>query len=78
MHIKYARKLLFFYVAVIHTTTERADKDAGAAEERGTVKELMRNRNLLKNKGNRYQLCLVLFINNVDLKNNNINYRKLF
>ena len=46
MHIKYARKLLFFYVAVTRTTTERTDKDAGAAEERGAVKELICNRNL--------------------------------
>jgi len=27
---------------------------------------------------NRYQLCLFLFINNVDLKNDNRNYRKSF
>jgi len=59
-------------VAVTRTTTERTDKDAGAAEERGAVKELICNRNLWKNKRNRYQLCLVLFINNVDLKNNSI------
>jgi len=29
-------------------------------------------------KKNRYQLRLFLFINNVDLKNNNRNYRKSF
>ena len=29
-------------------------------------------------KRNSYQLCLFLFINNVDLKNNNRNYRKSF
>ena len=31
-----------------------------------------------KQQKNRYQLCLFLFINNVDLKNNNRNYRKSF
>jgi len=31
-----------------------------------------------KKQKNRYQLCLFVFINNVDLKNNNRNYRKLF
>jgi len=31
-----------------------------------------------KKQKNIYQLCLFLFINNVDLKNNNKNYRKSF
>ena len=31
-----------------------------------------------KKQINRYQLCLFLFSNNVDFKNNNINYRKPF
>jgi len=45
---------------------------AGAA-----VKELRAMETFQKQK-NRYQVCLFLFINHVDLKNNNRNYRKLF
>jgi len=32
----------------------------------------------MKNKKNRYQLSLLVFINNVDPKNNDRNYRKSF
>jgi len=49
-------------------------RDAGAA---GAVKQLRAMETFQKQK-NRYQVCLFLFINNVDLKNNNRNYRKLF
>ena len=45
--------------------------DAGAEKDLGQWK-------LTKNKKSRYQLCLFLFINNVDLKNNDRNCRKLF
>jgi len=45
--------------------------DAGAEKDLGQWK-------LIKNKKSRYQLCLFLFINNVDLKNNDRNCRKLF
>jgi len=40
----------------------------------GGVKQLRATGNYIKQK-HRYQLCLFLFINNVDLKNNNRNYR---
>ena len=39
------------------------------------VKEL-RAMEIYNKQKNRYQLCLFLFINNVDFKNNNRNYRK--
>jgi len=44
---KVLEKTFVYYVAVIRTTTEGTDRDAGAAEGPvGTVKELMRNGNL--------------------------------
>ena len=43
----------------------------------GTVKELRAMQSYKKQK-NHYQLCLFLFISNVDLKNNTRNYRKSF
>jgi len=66
----------FFYVAVIRTTTGVTERDAGGAEGGGAVKELRRSGNYEKQRSH-YQL-LFLFICNVDLKNNNRNYRKLF
>jgi len=51
--------------------------DAGAVIGQGAVKELRAMATYNKQKG-RYQLCLFLFINNVDLKNNNRDYRKPF
>jgi len=77
LRIKYARKLLFFHVAVICITTGVSDRDAGLVEGRqqwkswGAVETYEKQRN-------HYQLCVFLFINNVDLKNNNIDYRKLY
>jgi len=44
---------------------------------RGAVKQL-RAMETYKKQKNRYQLCFFLFINNVDLKNININYTKSF
>jgi len=52
-------------------------RDTGAAVGQGSSKRAEGNGNLQKTK-NCYQLCLFLFINSVDLKNNNRNYRKLF
>jgi len=53
-------------------------RDAGAAVgQGGTVKQLRAIGTYKKTK-KRYQLCLFLFINNVDLKDNNRNYRKSF
>ena len=49
-------------------------RDAWAAAG-GAVKEL-RAMESYKKQRNRYQLRLFLFINNVDLKNDNRNYRK--
>jgi len=43
----------------------------------GAVKQL-RAIGTYKKQKNRYQLCLFLFISNVDLKNNNRNYKKSF
>jgi len=51
-------------------------RDAGAAA--GRAVKMLWQWKLIKNKKNRYQLCLFLFINNVDLKNNNENCRKSF
>jgi len=48
-----------------------------AAREGGAVKQL-RAIGINKKQKHRYQLCLFLFINNVDLTSNNINYRKSF
>jgi len=41
----------------------------------GAVK-IVRAMETYNKQKNRYQFCFFLFINNVDLKNNNINYRK--
>jgi len=49
----------------------------GSGRAGGLVKELRAMESYKKQK-DRYQLCLLLFINNVDLKNNNRNYRKSF
>jgi len=43
----------------------------------GAVK-MLRAMETHKKQKNRYQVCFFLFINNVDLKNNNRNYRKSF
>jgi len=44
----------------------------------GVATKMLRAMETYKKQKNRYQLCLFFFINNVDLKNNNRNYRKLF
>jgi len=64
-------------VAVICTTTGGTDRGAGAAVGQGSAKEL-RVMETYKKQKNRHQLCLFLFINNVDLKYNNRNFQKLF
>jgi len=46
-------------------------RDAGAAVGQGGAVKEMRAIGTYKKQENRYQLCLFLFINNVDLKNNN-------
>ena len=56
----------------MHIQGRRSSGRAG-----GAVKMLGAMETYNKQK-NRYQLCLFLFINNVDLKKNNINYRKPF
>jgi len=56
----------------MHIQGRRSSGKAG-----GAVKMLGAMETYNKQK-NRYQLCLFLFINNVDRKNNNINYRKSF
>jgi len=53
------------------------DSGAGAAVGQGGSNNVGGNRNLQKTKNN-YQLCLFLFSNYVDLKNNKRNYRKPF
>jgi len=53
----------------IHIQGRRSSGRAG-----GAVKEL-RAMETKKTQNNRYQMCLFLFINNVDRKNNNRNYR---
>jgi len=49
-------------------------RDAGAAVGQGSSKMM----ETYEKQKIRHQLCLFLFINNVDLKNNNRNYRKSF
>jgi len=44
----------------------------------GGAAKMLKAMETYKKQKNRYQLCLFVFINNVDLKNNNRNYRKLF
>jgi len=55
-----------------HQQGRRSSGRAGYA-----VKELSAMETYKKQK-NRYQLCLFVFSNNVDLKNNNKNFRKPF
>ena len=44
----------------------------------GVAVKMLRTMETYNKQINRYQLCLFLFINNVDFKTNNINYRKSF
>jgi len=60
----------------VDTTCVFRDTGAGVGQG-GAIKQLWAIETYKKQK-NRYQLCLCLFINNVDLKNNNRNYRKSF
>jgi len=53
------------------------NRDAGTAVGHGGVKEL-REMGTCKKQKNRYQICLFLFSNDVDLKNNTRIYKKTF
>jgi len=74
--MKYARKLSFLLCGCYIYNYWGRDGEAGVAVGQGTVKRVEGNGNL--SKKNCYQLCLFLFINNVDRKNSNRNYRKPF
>jgi len=56
----------------LHILGRRNSGRAGVAVKMLTAMETY------KKQKNRYQLCFFLFINNVDLKNNNRNYKKTF
>ena len=61
-------------------THEFKQSQASATPERrlgwgGAVKKL-RAMEICEKQTNRYQVCLLLFNNNVDLKNNKVHYRK--
>ena len=62
-------------VAALHNMHIQGRRRSGRAER---AVKMLRAMETYKKQKNRYQLCLFLFINNVDLKNNNRNYRKSF
>ena len=65
---KVRKKTFVFYVAVIRTTTGGQTGTPEQRKGRGDSKRVDTQWKLMKNKTNRYLLCLFLFINNVDLK----------
>ena len=64
-----------------HITVNTSDSQTFGGWGRGGAGDAVKALSAMetyKKQTNRYQLCLFLFSNNVDLKNNNKNYRKPF